>query len=56
LIFPQSLMVVSVGPAIKGFFFPIEKPPQAPISPSPQLSPGGAEQESEARSSSPSQS
>jgi ubiquinol-cytochrome c reductase cytochrome b subunit len=39
-----------LGPAIKGFFFPIEKPPQVPVSPAPQLPPAEPERrEIEAR-------
>jgi quinol---cytochrome-c reductase cytochrome b subunit len=42
--------VGGLGPAIKGFFFPIEKPPQAPVSPAPQLPPAEPERrEIEAR-------
>jgi ubiquinol-cytochrome c reductase cytochrome b subunit len=41
--------VGALGPAIKGFFFPIEKPPQAPVSPAPQLPAESERREVEAR-------
>ena len=28
----------ALGPAIKGFFFPVEKPAEAPVSPAPVVS------------------
>jgi quinol---cytochrome-c reductase cytochrome b subunit len=42
--------VGALGPAIKGFFFPIEKAPRVPVSPAPQLPPTESERkEIEAR-------
>jgi ubiquinol-cytochrome c reductase cytochrome b subunit len=42
--------VGGLGPAIKGFFFPIEQPPRVPVSPAPQLPPAETERkEIEAR-------
>jgi ubiquinol-cytochrome c reductase cytochrome b subunit len=42
----------ALGPAIRGFFYPIERPAEAPVSPAPQLSPAEEEQRKEVGSGS----